>query len=119
MIFVLVVFILVFVFFAFFIGKNLSNICNFWFFKNFENVPAAVLVLIAFAMGMAFSILIAIIAKIRQNTSIEIETTRAEKTEKANRKRERLERKEKSLRKNKKSAGTVKPTNVNSTADNK
>ena len=119
MIFVLVLFILVFVFFAFFIGKNLSNVCNFWFFKSFENIPAAVLVLIAFSMGIAFSILIFIIAKIKQNTNIEIEATRAERTEKANRRRERLEQKEKSLKKNKRNVAVVRTTDVNSTADNK
>ena len=128
MIVALVLFILVFIFFALFIGKNLSNVCNFWLFKSFEQLPVAVLVLIAFAMGIAFAVLIFAIFKIKQSTTVDAETAKATKDakekkaiERANKKKERLEKKEKSIRNNKKDKDitAVMATDVNSPADKK
>ncbi|MCR4743031.1 MAG: hypothetical protein K5866_09210 [Treponema sp.] len=68
MIFTLIVLLLVIVFFAFFIGMNLSNICqSFWFFKTYTNIPVAVLVLIAFAAGIVISILVFLVAKLKSS----------------------------------------------------
>ncbi len=62
MIFLLVVFLLVVVFLAFFIGMNLSNLCTIWLFKTFTDVPVTLLVLIAFGSGIVVSLLLFIIA---------------------------------------------------------
>lgn len=67
MIFMLVLFLLIVVFMAFFIGKNLQNDCVLWFFKTFENIPSSVLVLIAFAAGIVFCLLIMLIFKLKKS----------------------------------------------------
>lgn len=55
------------VFMAFFIGKNLDYSCSLWFFKTFENKPVYMLVLVAFAAGIAAAILCIIIVKITKS----------------------------------------------------
>lgn len=66
MIFALVVLILLVVFLAFFVGKNLSNICeHFWFFKTFDDVSSILLVLVAFAAGIIVALLCVVIFKMR------------------------------------------------------
>ena len=128
MIVALILFILVFIFFAFFIGKNLSNVCNFWLFKTFEQLPVSVLVLVAFAMGIAFAVLIFAIFKIKQSTAVDAETAAALKAAKEEKsvareakKKERLEKKEKSIRNNKKDRDViaVPPTDGNNPVDKK
>lgn len=142
MIFALIVFLLVVIFLAFFIGKNLSNVCNFWFFNSFENVPVAVLALIAFGVGIVFCILVFVIAKIRKATYVEVDAAeakrlkaakkadkeaKAEAAEKARaeKAKEKIQKKERRLRKNKNSTvgGSVpvvsKPSEVKTESDNK
>ena len=51
MIVTLILILLIIVFMAFFIGMNLSNVCTFWFFKTYTDLPVAVLTLIAFGAG--------------------------------------------------------------------
>lgn len=50
---------------AFFIGLNLSNVCSFWFFKTFTDLPVAVLALIAFGAGIIFALLFIFVAKMK------------------------------------------------------
>ena len=126
MIVALVLFIIIFIFFALFIGKNLSNVCNFWLFKSFEHLSVSVLVLVAFAMGIAFSVLIFAIFKIRQSTKVDAETAaamKAAKEEKANaraaKRKERLEKDEKALRESKKSVGAEGPSDKTDSTDKK
>lgn len=68
MIFTLIVFMLLSVFLAFFIGKNLSNLCTFWFFKTYTDLPVTVLVLIAFGAGIVFSLLLVLLTKFRSSS---------------------------------------------------
>ena len=142
MIFALIVFLLVVIFLAFFIGKNLSNVCNFWFFNSFENVPVSVLVLIAFGVGIVFSIIVFAIYKIKKATYVEVDAAEAKKLKaakkadkaakaeaaekaRAERAKEKVQKKERRLRKNKKAAGSVNspvasnPSEVKSESDNK
>ena len=67
MVLTLIVFLAIVIFMAVFIGKNLQNVCSLWLFKSFENVPSAVLVLIAFAAGIVFCILLIIIYKLKKS----------------------------------------------------
>lgn len=66
MIVTLVILLILIVFLAFFIGMNLQNVCTFWIFKTFTDLPVAVLALIAFAAGIMASILIYCVAKLRK-----------------------------------------------------
>ena len=63
MIVTLILILLLVIFMAFFIGMNLSNVCTFWFFKTFTDLPVAVLALIAFSAGIIFALLFIFIAK--------------------------------------------------------
>jgi len=89
MIFLLVLFLLVVVFLAFFIGMNLTNLCTLWLFKTYTEVPVAILVLISFGAGIVFSLLLLLISKFRSsmnNSATEAEIKRRLKTEKRNKK---------------------------------
>lgn len=93
MIFTLVVLLLVIVFFAFFIGMNLSNICqSFWFFKTYTNIPVAVLVLIAFAAGIVVSILFFLVAKLKASAKEDRERQVIVQEEKPSKRQERIKR---------------------------
>lgn len=70
MVFALILFLAVIIFLAFFIGKNLSNVCTFWLFKTFTDLPVVILVFVSFAAGIVFSILIQVIVKIRKRKSL-------------------------------------------------
>lgn len=85
------------VFMAFFIGKNLNYACSLWFFKTFENKPVYMLVLIAFAAGMAATILCIIIFKIVKTVKEENSEniTREEMGKKIHRNRSLLKKAEK------------------------
>ncbi|MCR4579182.1 MAG: lipopolysaccharide assembly protein LapA domain-containing protein [Treponema sp.] len=73
MIFTLILFLAFVVFLAFFVGLNIGNVCTFWFFKTYTDVPAAVLVLIAFGAGIIVAILFMLISKLRGPSPAEIE----------------------------------------------
>ena len=64
MIAVLIIILLIILFLAFFVGKNLSNICTFWFFKTYTDLSVTVIVFIAFAAGIVFSLLCYMVAKL-------------------------------------------------------
>ena len=96
----LIVFLLFIVFLAFFIGKNLGQVCTFWLFKTFENLPVAVLVLIAFGAGIVCSILFVIIAKIRAASTADLNAKIEDQKQKLSRKyrkEQRRMRKEKNV----------------------
>lgn len=67
MVFALILVLIFIVFLACFVGFNMGadHLCDFWFFKTFEQVPAAVLVLIAFGAGIIVAILFMLISKLR------------------------------------------------------
>ena len=66
---------------AFFIGMNLSNVCTFWFFKTYTNLPVSVLTLIAFGAGIIFALLFILVAKMKAPPS-DAEARAAKKLEK-------------------------------------
>lgn len=108
MVFTLIVILAVIIFLAFFVGKNLTNLCTLWFFKVYENLPVSMLVLIAFGAGIVFSILVAMIYKLKQSGAGSDDEVRSEKAKKEQLKKEKLERKAQKLKesklRNKKSA---------------
>lgn len=61
----LILILLIIIFMAFFIGLNLSNVCTFWFFKTYTDLPVAVLALIAFGAGIIFTLLFILVAKMK------------------------------------------------------
>ena len=65
MVVTLILILLIVIFMAFFIGMNLSNLCTFWFFKTFTDLPVAVLTLIAFGAGIIFAMLFIFVAKMK------------------------------------------------------
>ena len=73
MIFALILFLAFVVFLAFFVGLNIGNTCTFWFFKTYTDVPAAVLVLIAFGAGIIVALLFMLISKLRGPSEAELE----------------------------------------------
>ena len=65
----LILILLIVIFMAFFIGMNLSNVCTFWFFKTYTDLPVAVLALIAFGAGIIFALLFILVAKMKAPAS--------------------------------------------------
>ena len=65
MILTLILILLLVVFMAFFIGMNLSDVCSFWFFKTYTNLPVSILALIAFGAGIVFALLFILVAKMK------------------------------------------------------
>jgi uncharacterized integral membrane protein len=63
MIAALIIILLVILFLAFFIGKNLTNVCTLWLFKTYTDKSVVVVIFIAFAAGIVFSLLCYLIAK--------------------------------------------------------
>jgi uncharacterized integral membrane protein len=64
MIAALIIILLVLIFLAFFIGKNLTNVCTLWLFKTYTDLSVMVVIFIAFAAGIVFSLLCYLIAKL-------------------------------------------------------
>ena len=63
MIAALIIILLIILFLAFFIGKNLTNVCTLWLFKTYTDKSIVVVIFIAFAAGIIFSLLCYLIAK--------------------------------------------------------
>ena len=59
----LILILVIVIFIALFIGKNLGNSCPVWFFKSFEDKNVAVIIFIAFAAGIVFSLVCMLIGK--------------------------------------------------------
>lgn len=89
MIVTLILILLLVVFMAFFIGMNLSNVCTFWFFKTYTELPVAVLALIAFGAGIIFALLFILVAKMKAPPS-EAEARAQKKLEKKAKAEEKL-----------------------------
>lgn len=64
MIAALIVILLIILFLAFFVGKNLTNVCTLWLFKTYTDLSVTVIVFIAFAAGIVFSLLCYLVAKL-------------------------------------------------------
>lgn len=64
MIAALIVILLIIIFLAFFIGKNLTNVCTLWLFKTYTDKSIVVVIFIAFAAGIIFSLLCYLVAKL-------------------------------------------------------
>ncbi len=96
MIITLILILLIIIFMAFFIGMNLSNVCTFWFFKTFTDLPVVVLTLIAFGAGIIFTMLFFFVAKMKAPpTDAEVRAAKkAEKKAKAEEKIRKLKEKE-------------------------
>ncbi len=89
MVVTLILILLIVIFMAFFIGMNLANVCTFWFFKTFTDLPVAVLTLIAFGAGIIFALLFIFVAKMKAPAS-DAEVRAAKKLEKKARAEEKL-----------------------------
>ncbi len=89
MIVTLILIILLVIFMAFFIGMNLSNVCTFWFFKTYTDLPVAVLTLIAFGAGIIFALLFILVAKMKAPAT-DSEARAAKRLEKKARAEEKL-----------------------------
>ena len=63
MIAALLIILLILIFLAFFIGKNLTNVCTLWLFKTYTDKSIVVVIFVAFAAGIIFSLLCYLIAK--------------------------------------------------------
>ena len=63
MIAALIIILLIILFLAFFIGKNLSNVCTLWLFKTYTDKSVVVVIFVAFAAGIIFSLLCYLITK--------------------------------------------------------
>lgn len=64
MVLALILILLIFIFLAFFVGKNLTNVCTLWLFKTYTGLSVTVVVFIAFAAGIVFSLLCYLVAKL-------------------------------------------------------
>lgn len=64
MIFSLVLMLIFVILIALFIGKNLGNSCPVWFFKSFDSTNVAIIIFLAFAAGIVFSLICVFIGKI-------------------------------------------------------
>lgn len=62
----LILFLVIIIFLAFFVGKNLLNVCTIWFFKEFTDISVAMLVFIAFGCGIVFSLLLLFISHVKK-----------------------------------------------------
>ena len=89
MIVTLILILLIVVFMAFFIGMNLSNVCTFWFFKTYTDLPVAVLALIAFGAGIIFALLFILVSKMKAPAS-DAEIRAQKKLEKKQKAEEKL-----------------------------
>jgi uncharacterized integral membrane protein len=93
MVLALILILLIFIFLAFFVGKNLTNICTFWFFKTYTDLSVTVIVFIAFAAGIIFSLLCYLVAKLVR-TSHENEVADAKNfAQKQQKKQEKMDKK--------------------------
>ena len=89
MVVTLILILLIIIFMAFFIGMNLANVCTFWFFKTFTNLPVSVLTLISFGAGIIFALLFILVAKMKAPPS-DAEARAARKLEKKAKAEEKL-----------------------------
>lgn len=95
---VTLIFILVLVIFlAFFVGHNLSNLCTFWFFKTYTELPVTILVFISFGAGIVLSLLCVFFAKLRKSDENDAVQAAKDKIKKADEKAKKLQEKAEKL----------------------
>lgn len=112
MVLTLILILLIVIFMAFFIGMNLSNVCTFWFFKTYTDLPVAVLALIAFGAGIIFALLFILVAKMKAPAS-DAEVRAQKKLEKKAKAEEKLRlAKEKQAAKQAKKQKSETPANL-------
>lgn len=87
MIFLLILIIAVFIFLAFFVGMNITNVCTLWLFKTFTDMSITVIVFISFAAGIIFSLLCILIGKVMK-ASHESDLAEAKETAQKNKKKQ-------------------------------
>ena len=113
MIALLIIFLIFIVLLAFFIGNNLSNVCTFWFFHTYTDMPVLVLVFFSFAAGIIISILFMIIGKILKMNK-DAKTEKMEESDsKENKKSEKIKSKIKLGRKERESKDNASAVIVN------
>lgn len=105
----LILILLLVVFMAFFIGMNLSNVCTFWFFKTYTDLPVAVLALIAFGAGIIFALLFILVAKMKAPPSDAEERAKKKLEKKAKAEEKLRQAKEKQAEKEAKKVKDRKP----------
>lgn len=71
MISALIFIILIIIFIALFIGKNIGNLCNLWLFHTFENQQVSIMILIAFAAGIIFALISILLVKLAKSMKSE------------------------------------------------
>ena len=123
MIAALIVILLIILFLAFFIGKNLTNVCTLWLFKTYTDKSVVVVIFVAFAAGIIFSLLCYLIAKfIRLSHENEVADARnlgLKEKKKQDKIDQKLARQQEKLEK-KQNAGAAKTTPANpSKSENK
>ena len=121
MVFALILILLIFIFLAFFVGKNLTNICTFWFFKTYTDLSVTVIVFIAFAAGIIFSLLCYVAARLLK-ASHESEVADAKNfAQKQQKKQEKLDKKvqkqEEKMKKKNQTAASVPKTSEKSSIE--
>ena len=93
MIAALIIILLIILFLSFFVGKNLTNVCTLWLFKTYTDLSVTVIVFIAFAAGIIFSLLCYLVAKLVR-TSHENEVADAKNfAQKQQKKQEKFDKK--------------------------
>lgn len=115
MIFSLIVLLFLIVFMAFFIGKNLTNVCTFWIFKTFTDLPVAILALVAFGAGVVVSILVFLLAKLKKSAT---EDRVANAKESVKKQQNKVQKQMKRLEKKDKKIGKVKAGSASDSIDN-
>ncbi len=81
------------VFLAVFIGHNISNVCTFWFFKTYTDLPVTILVFIAFASGIVLSLLCVLFYRLRKSDEEKEVQAAKSRVQKAEEKERRLQEK--------------------------
>ena len=117
MIAALIIILLIILFLAFFIGKNLTNVCTLWLFKTYTDKSIVVVIFIAFAAGIVFSLLCYLVAKL---VRVSHENEIADARDYAKKQQKKDEKQQKKLARH---APKVKPepepkTNVESSKEN-
>jgi len=87
----LILLIIVVVFLAFFIGKNLDFACALWPFESLGELPVSLIVLISFAAGVVFSLILVIFIKLNSSGK------KKEKSEETKTKKKRKEKNPKTI----------------------
>ncbi|MCQ2591799.1 MAG: hypothetical protein MJ188_03355 [Treponema sp.] len=97
MISALLILIVLLVLLALFIGKNISYNCPIWFFKTFDSTNVAIIVFLAFAAGIIFTLLVLLLGKLFKNESKNKEVAEAEEKDSDDKKTLKKEKQKKDV----------------------